>query len=286
MKAAFFVLFLLLYAVALCFGASTTTGNTRTVLSLPDGKAPATPTVIVGTNLAARVDLLAKTRFDPGAAFTIVLTGDDVARVDVLRTQLNKTKDPKTKDLLNFQIYQVNASAGDPWAQFWLAKYYAQGKGTAVDKDKAFLWAASAARNGHPAAQMALGVAYAFGDDFVSAVRKTISDNQIDGLFLAYEAKFRQFFEGGTGTGRDYKTSWAWLKLASDDPDTFPEIFLVSVESMLDDTQLKDAQAQYATMKGQVAPSLRKRPAARIIATRALQEGYLRATQPWLSRAQ
>ena len=217
---------------------------------------------------------------DAKSPYTIVIDENYDRGISAYINQIKSAQTQAEKDSTDFQRLWFEAHYGDPQAQFDLAKRFATGYGTPQDRRKAFLWAFTAARNGHPAAQMGVGIAFVYSKEYADSISSAVAGQNIEGALTTYQSEFQKYFAQGTGVDRDYVKGWVWLRKAKEDKDTFPEILISALEKVMSDDELAQAQTLYSQTL--TIPTIRQRTRQQLILTPRAVKMFLHATQPWL----
>lgn len=147
----------------------------------------------------------------------------------------------------------VAAYGNLPLAQNELGLVYMSDQLGQPDPIAAVPWFTRAARAGLPSAQFNLGTLYEGG----VGVDRNLT-NAVDLYLRAANSGHAQATSAlarlhalGAGVDRNPAKAWALAKLAVDRGDEKAEPFIKELESNLDEAQLKEAQAEYARLKGQ-----------------------------------
>jgi TPR repeat protein len=222
----------------------------------------------------------AQQNLDPTKPLVLIVSEQFEYQRGLVFSAIVAAKTNKEKEQLRFQQYLIEARYGDPTAQYNLAKQYATGAVVPRDTRKAFLWSLSAARNGHPAASAAVGMAYAYSKEFVRSLFETIKEHKVEERLLDISLALEKYSADGTGVDRDYKKAWVWFHKAAEDRDAFPELLIEGLEKLMSDEEI--AEASQMLKATETAPSIRDRGITHVILSDEIAVEYLRATQPWL----
>ena len=139
---------------------------------------------------------------------------------------------------------QPPAEAGDPIAQFCLARLYANGFGVSMDDAEALRWYGAAAAQGHAESQFNLAVFHANGwgvpmDEKEAAKWYQLAAEQ---GFLQAQSTLAKNYHFGRGVEQDLVKAYLWYQIASQSGDDTAQYGRDEVAAQLSPEQLAAAE--------------------------------------------